>query len=346
MIESSLQHGETMSVPERPFSRVARSVAGYGIATALMLITPLLVFAPASLFHCAMRNNRLAAWSAALVATALAGVYFAQVANASSGAQAKLVYASFLGIALAIVLPSMLVQPLVEQRRKFGIVLTFALIFSTAGLALTELTMRFAASFSPYEVQVQDATTLANKMADINRALAAQSGMGRSALWLLTHSSLVLPAMILLDIALVFILSLMMFGRLSAWRAFAMRGPDRAKWRQTYLFRNLQLPEWLLFLFVFGGLTPLLTGFWQTAAANVLAIMICLYLLQGVAIFRAILVRAGAGFLGSALGFFILAMLCLTGIGLVLLTGAGLFDPFVDFRKLNRKDDSHESHTD
>ena len=345
MIESSLQHGETMPVPDRPFPRLARSVAGYGIATALMLITPLLVFAPAALYHCAMRNNRLAAWSAALLATGLAGIYFAQVANASSGVQAKLVYSSFVGIALSVVVPSMLTVPLVEQRRKFGLVLTFALAFSTIGLAATELIMR-TVSFSPYLVQVADATTLANKMADMNRALAAQSGMGRAALWLLAHSPVVLPAMILLDLALVFVLSLMMFGRLSAWRGFLLRGADPTKLRQTYLFRNLQLPDWLLFLFVFGGLTPQLQGVWQTAAANALAIMFCLYLLQGLAIFRTMLVRAGAGLVGSAFGFFILTMLCLTGIGLVLLAGAGLFDPFVDFRKLNRKDDSHESHTD
>ena len=84
----------------------------------------------------------------------------------------------------------------------------------------------------------------------------------------------------------------------------------------------------------------------QMIAANVLVLVLCLYLLQGLAIFRSMLVRAGAGYIGSAFGFFILAMLCLTGIGLALLAIVGLFDSFVDFRKLNRKDDSHESHTD
>ncbi|HSP15884.1 MAG TPA: hypothetical protein VLV78_14145 [Thermoanaerobaculia bacterium] len=347
MIESSLRHGEPMSVPDpiRPFSRVVRSVAAYGIATALMLVSPLLVFAPASLFHCAMRNGRLAAWTAAIVATGLAGLYFAQVASASGGSQVKLVYSSFIGITLSIAVPSMLAIPLVENRRKFGIVLTFALVCSATGLAMTELIMR-AVSFSPYAVQFTDATNLANRMADANRAVAMQSSMGRTALWLLTHSPQVLPAMILLDIALVFILSLMMYGRLSAWRAFAKTRVADSETRRTYLFRNLQLPEWLLFLFVLGGLTPLLSGIAQEIAANVLAIMICLYILQGLAIFRSILVRAGAGYVGGTLGFFLLGMLCLTGIGLVLLAGVGLFDPFFDFRKLNRKDDSHESHTD
>ncbi len=347
MIVSSLQHGEPMpiEIPVRPRSSVVRSVAAYGVATALMLVSPLLVFAPASLFHCAMRNGRFAAWTAAIIATGLSGLYFVQVANASTGAQVKLVYSSFIGIALSVAVPSMLAIPLVENRRRFGVVLTFALVCSAVGLAATELIMR-AVSFSPYAVQLTDATNLANRMADSNRALAAQSSMGRTALWLLTHSPQVLPAMILLDIALVFVLSLMMFGRLSAWRAFAETRVADSETRRTYLFRSLQLPEWLLFLFVIGGLTPLLTGIPQRIAANVLAIMISLYLLQGLAIFRAILVRAQAGYVGGTLAFFLLAMLCLTGIGLVLLAGAGLFDPFFDFRKLNRKDDSHESHTD
>jgi len=341
MTESSLHPTDTMSVPERPFSRVARSVAGYGVVTALMLITPLLVFAPAALFHCAMRNNRIAAWSAALVATGLAGLYFAEVANTSALADARLAYTSYIGIVLSVVVPSIAALPLVQQRRKFGTVLMFALIVSAAGLVLTEFVMR-SMSFSPYAMQVQQMSATASQIA----TMVKQNGVRDSQLWLLNRVSMLVPAMAIFQVGLVFVLSLMMYGRLSAWRAFALRGADRATMRQTYLFRNLQLPEWVLFLFVAGGLTPLLTGIWQLIAANVLTVVFCLYLLQGLAIFRAILVRTGAGWVGSLLGFFILAMLCLTGIGLVLLAGAGLFDPFVDFRKLNRKDDSHESHTD
>jgi hypothetical protein len=347
MIESSLRHGETMSVPDpiRPFSRVVRSVAGYGVATALMLVSPLLVFAPASLFHCAMRNGRFAAWTAAILATALAGVYFAQVANATAPSDAKLVYTSFIGIALSIAVPSMLTIPLVEKRRKFGIVLTFALAASTIGLGLTEMIMR-ALSFSPYAVRLNEWTNIINRLVEMNRPALIQTSLGRIVLWLVMHLPQVLPAVILFDIALVFVLSLMMFGRLSAWRAFATTHVADSETRRTYLFRNLQFPEWLLFLFVFGGLTPLLSGIAQEIAANVLAVMLSLYILQGLAIFRSILVRTNAGYIGGTLGFVLLGMLCLTLIGLILLAGVGLFDPFFDFRKLNRKDDSHESHTD
>jgi len=42
----------------------------------------------------------------------------------------------------------------------------------------------------------------------------------------------------------------------------------------------------------------------------------------------------------------ILGVLTLTGIGPLLLSIAGLFDSFFDFRKFNRKDHSDESHSD
>ena len=156
----------------------------------------------------------------------------------------------------------------------------------------------------------------------------------------------VLPAWLLIDFCLIFVLSLLMIGRLKAWRAFAtdrtiLEGADR-----PYLFRNLSFPDWLLFGFVFGGLTPLASGTLQVVAANVLAVSVFLFLLQGLSVFRFMVARAGAGAMGTIFGFILLLLLCLTGLGMLLLLMAGLFDPFFDFRKLKRKDDSHESHTD
>ena len=89
-----------------------------------------------------------------------------------------------------------------------------------------------------------------------------------------------------------------------------------------------------------------LAGPLQQVAGNVLAVIVFLFLLQGLAVFRYMLVKAGAGPIGTIFGFLLLGLLCLTGLGLLLLVMAGLFDPFFDFRKLKRKDDSHESHTD
>ena len=344
MIESSLHHGETISVPVRPFARIARSVAGYGVATALMLVSPAVVFAPASVFHCAMRNGRRAAWAAALLGVALAG--FAHVITIAGGGEVKAGYTSFLAIALSIALPSMMAVPLVDRREKFGTVLAFALVCSFVGLSLTELIMH-SVDYSPYAVQVAETTKLVNSMvSDRARAAATESAIARAGLWITGHLPVVVPAMLLVNIALVFILSLMMYGRLSAWGAFAATRVADSETRRTYLFRNLALPEWMLFLFIAGGATPLLSGALQIVAANLLAIMIGLYILQGLAVFRSMLVRGGAGLSSATLGFVLLFLLCVFGIGLLLLAGVGLFDSFLDFRHLNRKDDSHESHTD
>ncbi len=348
MTNVTLDHGDMATLPARPFGRVARSVAGYGVATALMLISPLLVFAPASLFHCAMRNGRGAAWAAGALALVLAGisVLVAPSAAAAGPAQVNMAYASFLVVALSIAVPSILAVPLVERQEKFGIVLTFTLFFSAIGLGLTELIMRAASSFSPYAAELAEQTLFATQKANEYRSAFTQSSLGRVCLWLLMHTPQVLTATILLNIALFFILSLMMVGRLSAWRSFATTHVAEAVERRMYLFRNLAFPEWLVFVFVAGGLTPLLSGFPQRIAANALALMICLYILQGLAIFRFLLVKAGAGYVGGAFGFFLLGMLCMTLVGFLLLMLAGLFDPFFDFRHLKRKDDSHESHTD
>ena len=72
--------------------------------------------------------------------------------------------------------------------------------------------------------------------------------------------------------------------------------------------------------------------------------MAFLYLLQGLAIFRALLVAVGAGFGGVMFGYLLLGLLTITGIAPFLLSIAGLFDSFFDFRHFRRKDHSDESH--
>jgi len=153
-----------------------------------------------------------------------------------------------------------------------------------------------------------------------------------------------LPAFLLVDVALVFVLSLVLFGRLRTFGDLVERRQPRVT--APYLFRNLSLPEWLLFAFVIGGLSPLSSGLMQRLGANVLALVTFLYLLQGLAIFRSFLAAAGAGFAGVLFAYVILGLLTLTGIAPLLLSIAGLFDSFFDFRKFNRKDHSDESHSD
>jgi hypothetical protein len=339
MIESSLQQSETISLPPlRPLGRVVRSVAGYGFATALMMVSPLLVFVPAAFFHCALRNGRRAVYAAAAISVALVGLYFAQAANVSTGPARNMAYASFAFLVLSVVVPSLAAIPLVERAEKFGTVIAFTVAGSAVGLGVTEVLMRTTAAFSPYALQLAKMQQNAASIVEMYRAANAGAEFIRTAQTVLKYGLTVLPAGILMDVCLMFVLSLMMFGRLRAWRTTE---PARA-----YLFRTLALPDVLLFAFIFGGLTPLTSGTLQKVAANVLAVVVFLYMLQGLAIIRFMLVRAGAGLFGNILAFSLLAMLAIAGIGLLAVAMAGLFDPFFDFRHLKRKDDFHEGHTD
>lgn len=349
MTNPPLQHGETMPIPVKPFGRVVRVVAGYGVATALLLIPPFMVFAPASIFDCAMRNGRRAAWAAGVLAIVLLGIclYVVPVSTVAEPGKVNMAYATFLGIALSIAVPSIFAVPLVERLEKFGTVLVFVLFFSALGLGLSEFIMRSAAGFSPYAAEVQEQTQIiAQNISNVSAAISSQGTYGRLWLWLVQRTPELFPAGVLVEIAIFFILSLMMVGRLSAWRSFATTRVADSAMRRAYLFRNFAWPEWLLFVFVAAGVTPLLTGFPQQIAGNALALMVSLYILQGLAVFRFMLAKAGAGYIGGAIGFFLLGMLCTALIGFLLLALAGLFDPFFDFRHLKRKDDSHESHTD
>src|SRR4029077_1778058 len=86
-------------------------------------------------------------------------------------------------------------------------------------------------------------------------------------------ASYCLPAFLLVDVTIVFVFSLVMLGRLRAWRDVALRrtAPAMVPAAAPYRFRSLSLPEWLLFAFVIGGLSPLASGMTQQIGANVLA---------------------------------------------------------------------------
>ena len=71
-----------------------------------------------------------------------------------------------------------------------------------------------------------------------------------------------------------------------------------------------------------------------------------LYLLQGLAVLRGVLIAAGVSVAGSLVAFMFIGVLVFMGVGLLLLAVVGLFDPFFHFRNFKRKDESHESHSD
>lgn len=336
---------EPATLPDRPFGRLVRSVAGYSLLTALMIVTPMLVFVPAALLHCAIRNGRRAAWAVLLLALTVASLYAMSVPAGAPDAQ-NMAWSYLAAVALAVALPAMAAIPLVERGEPFGRVLVFLLAGAMVGLALTEIASQLLISFSPYAAQVAQAQQTSAEFVQLYRSKGMPADMVALAERWIGFSTYVLPGVILINISLVFILSLLMLGRLKAWREITARRGDTGA-LGAYLFRNFALPDWVLFAFILGGLTPLVTGLLQKVAANTLTVVAFLYILQGLAIFRFMLAAMGAGVAGTMLGWLLLAFLTITGIGPLLLGVAGLFDSFFDFRHFKkRKDDSHESHSD
>ena len=334
MIDTPIPQSGPVPERESSFGRSARAVIVYALFIAPMMVTPLLVFVPAALFNCGLRYGRRAAWATFVLGT-IAGTMlsFAIVTLLRLPWRPENV-AVLLGTVAGVMLPSLVVLPMVERGERFGRVLVALLALTAVALCGIEIAMHSITGFSPYAYHVADA----QKAAAATAKAFDLPPEGRAFQQLMIF---VLPAFILTQMALIYVLSLMMLGRLKAWRDHAA-GRTGSPVAGAYLFRSLALPEWLLFLFVAGGLTPLLHGMLQKIAANVLATVTLLYLLQGLAVIRAVLLATGVGLIG----WMLLALLTLTGLGLPLLGLAGLFDPFFNFRHIKRKDDSHESHTD
>ncbi|HWW62786.1 MAG TPA: hypothetical protein VN181_15530, partial [Thermoanaerobaculia bacterium] len=170
MIDTTLPQHEPVLLPARPFGRTARSVAAHALVTALMAPTPLLVFVPAAIFHCGVRNGRRATWIALVIAIAL---FAAQSSVAAAGvpADAKLTWMLFTGITFAVALPAFFALPLVERAEKFGRTLFVLLAGGCAGLVATELVLRSVAGFSAYALSASNAQ---KAYADIAQQFARQ----------------------------------------------------------------------------------------------------------------------------------------------------------------------------
>ena len=347
MTEAINDRSAALPPPVRSNGRTALSVAAYAVSTAFMFISPMVPFVPAALLNCAFRNGRRAAWIALLGAASilLAASRISQNPQAAAGETANV-----LAFVLAVGAPTLLIFSMVREGRSFGKVLLTGVGSSGIGLVSTEAIMRLTAAYSPYQALVANFRESSRTWLAIYRsAQVPEDALKMMKQWSDVMAARFVPSLLLAPAALMFVLSLVMLSRLPAWRDFvaSRNALDFTRLASgPYLFRNLALPEWLLFAFVVGGISPLLTGVMQTIGGNVLAVVGFLYVLQGLAVFRSVLFTIGAGFGGVMIAYFTLAMLTISGISPLILGIAGLFDSFFDFRHFNRKDDSHESHID
>jgi uncharacterized protein YybS (DUF2232 family) len=324
-------------VETAPAARSSRSTGAYALLAATLILLRVTVFVPAALLDCGLRNGRRAAWIAAVIALAIV-VIASPVMLASP--DPRLTISFVVAVALTLVLPALLVLPLVQRRESFGRVVTLMVLVATAGLAIGEFGVRAIAHYSPYALEISEAKKAAEfSVAAYKDAGVPPEGLDFVRTGLEYLSTTLLPGGLLVSAAMAFILSLLMVGRLSAWR-----GRHDPVDENMYRFRHFAVPEWVLFAFVIGGLAPLTHGIPQAIFANLLAVAVFLFLAQGFALFRFMLAAMGVGFLGALIAS---VFVLFSGIGPFLLAIAGLFDPFFDFRHFKkRKDDSHESHSD
>lgn len=340
MLGTSIQE-DRPAIVAPSWGRMVRLTAGYAVLMALMLVSPLFVFLPAAIFHCTTRHGRRLAWVSFALAALVAGfvVFTGAHAPGISPADANLSIAYLVAFVIAVGLTGLAVAPMVERTESFGRILLAAVIFGVLGLAATELIMRAGFGFSPLAALVTAFRARVAEQLPVYEARLPADEMVLMRRWM-DILVFIHPAAQLVEVAAVFVLSLVLFGRIRVWRDVIARRETSEP--SAYQFRDLAFPDWLLFAFIAAGATPLLTGLPQRITANMLAVVFFLYMLQGLAVFRTFLAASRPGFTASLFAYLLAAMLCCFGV----MSIAGLFDSFFDFRKFNRKDHSDESHPD
>ena len=348
---------ETTGLPEeptpRPMWRTVRSVAGYALAITFLLFIfpPGFVFVPTLIFVCTLRNGQAGAWSSFALSLLLVSPYLYLLLTNPAGLQiqnpadARLEAALATALLLAICVPALLIVPFMRRGDSFGSLLVLALGFAAAGLGLSEAGFRLLNGFSPYSDQLSRANGTAAQLGQVYQKLGVPIDVA-AIQHAMSFATLVLPASFLIEISVVFIISILLFARLKSWREYATRQTAGGPPVSLYRFRNFSLPDWVLFLFIAGAAAPFVSGDLQVVCANLLALVIFLYLMQGLAVLRSLSLRVARTAPAILLGWAGLLMLTVAGIAPFALGIAGLFDPFFDFRNYKRKDDSHESHTD
>ena len=333
MVESNtrIDPVETAGAPHPP---EGRSIGLHALAAAVMYVSPLLLFVPAAFISAGLRHGRKgiigAVFGSAAILLAVAAVFGGPgVSNED--------FAGILRMVLTVGLPAAIATDLIRRSVPFGRILVVALFVSLLGFFGAEALMRSGASYSPYGAILTEFRTASEPTIEFYRSM----GMSQEQLDVMSRFSETLvstfvPSVLIVITALMFLFSLVMLPRIPWGRETA----------PLLLFRTFALPDTMLFAFVLGGVSPLLSGLPRTIGLNVLVVVLFLYLVQGLAVFRAIVLRMKLGAVGSVAAWGLLGMMMLNGIGPFLLFLAGLFDPFFDFRKSRKKGDEDESDSD
>ncbi|HVT05001.1 MAG TPA: DUF2232 domain-containing protein [Thermoanaerobaculia bacterium] len=324
---------EPVTVARQGRGRFARSIMLHSLLAALLYVPPLQLFIPTPFFDAGLRWGRKGAWGAVLGAAALLGLIAAMLREPATG-----IVTVVASVIFEIGIPAVFATELIRKRVPFGTVLMFSILSSVLGFLSIELVMRSAFGISPYAAVVRSFQEGSKETVEFYRTshLIPEEQLQTMQRLSTTIATSYVGLMRVVITATMFLFSLVLVPRLPAGQVTG----------DTYLLRNLSLPDPLLFGFVLGGLSLLAPEPWRTIGLNVLGVVVFLYWLQGLAIFRAILARTKTGVFGTIFAFVMVAVLTPYLIAPFILFLTGLFDPFFDFRHFNRKDDSDESDID
>lgn len=333
MVESSAPMTK-IGMTESPGPSPARSISLHAVAAAVMYVTPFLLFVPAAYMSAGLRHGRRglvgAVGGSALI------LLFASLVT-SGGALAVRDGSALLRLVLTIGVPSAWAVWQIRRGAKIGTILIGALAIGFLAFLVLEGTMRATEDYSPYAGIVSEFSVASKPTLEIYR----KAGLDNKTLQMMERFSTELiarfiPSVLAVITGLMFLFSLIMLPRLPWSRGTA----------PALLFREFAMPEWFVVTFVVAGLTPLAHGTLRTIGLNLLVVVGFLFLLQGLSVFRAIVLRLHFRAVGNVVAYGLLALMMLNGIAPVLLFAVGLFDPFFDFRHYKPKGDNDESDSD
>lgn len=204
-----------------------------------------------------------------------------------------------------------------------AVAMTLAMVVVWAGLALGGYLLTQGETFSGtigQFVQAEIARALESSVmpgqSDADRAQMAATAEQMTSLLVKIY-----PGLAVTVTGLLLLLTVLLLTRLARGR-FEIAGPPFSLWKS---------PEYLVWFLIAGGFGGLLADGWvQVAAWNLLAVLLPLYFLQGMAVVSFFFQRKGFSPLMRAMGYMLLMLI---NPFQLLVAGIGVFDLWVDFRK-------------
>jgi len=324
---------EPVGVGDGGRMRAPLGIALHALVVVLALvIPPFQLFVPAALLSAGIRYGSRAA--ATTLAIAVAVVFLGAGGAESPDARLSAISAASL-LLFQMGIPALALLRLSEMRWTGGRAFIGSLGIAILGVMIVETGLSAIFGYSPYRALSTEARALFDQVIAMNSGLPADSRQAMETMSTMIVGTF-LPAVIVCNTALMLLCSMVFIPRFR-------KGDEAAA---EYRLRNLKLPDFLIVGFVVSGLSPFATGAVRDIGLNVLAVVIFLYWLQGLAVVRMVLTRSALRFFSTVPAFLLLAVLAFNWLGIAALALTGLFDSFFDFRKNKRKEDSDESDLD